>query len=106
MINFLGGQSIAGGSMKSAGISSLNTGLWSDPNAGASNSSGFSGIPGGNLVNFGLGWGIGGGSGWWTSTLNAPNNPWAFYLMNDRQGASVYFGAISNSGFYVRCVRD
>lgn len=106
MINFLGGQSVAGGLMKSAGITSLTTGLWADPNSGGTNSSGFSGIPGGNLVNFGLGWGIGGGSGWWTSTLNAPDNPWAFYLMYDRQSASQYFGASIKSGFYVRCVRD
>jgi uncharacterized protein (TIGR02145 family) len=45
--DYLGGEAIAGGKMKTLGMSDSATGLWSAPNSGATNSSGFSGIPGG-----------------------------------------------------------
>lgn len=43
LINYLGGKDIAGGEMKEPGISH-----WSAPNEGATNSSGFTGLPGGS----------------------------------------------------------
>jgi uncharacterized protein (TIGR02145 family) len=45
--DFLGGESEAGGKMKTIGNIEAATGLWESPNAGATNSSGFSGLPGG-----------------------------------------------------------
>lgn len=43
----LGGESIAGGKIKSIGTTQAGTGLWREPNTGATNESGFSGFPGG-----------------------------------------------------------
>jgi len=43
LITYLGGDAIAGGKMKSTG-----TTLWTDPNEGATNESGFTGLPGGS----------------------------------------------------------
>ena len=44
---FLGGNTTAGGKMKSTGTIESDTGLWYSPNTNATNSSGFTAIPGG-----------------------------------------------------------
>ncbi len=45
-------SSTAGGQMKTTGTLSAGTGLWQSPNSGATNSSGFSGLPGGFYTGF------------------------------------------------------
>jgi uncharacterized protein (TIGR02145 family) len=63
LTNYLGGESIAGGKMKSTG-----TTLWANPNTGATNESGFSAIPGGwrdISVDFSD---IRNGAFWWSSS--------------------------------------
>ena len=47
LTSYLGGESIAGGKMKTTGTIEAGTGLWYAPNNGATNSSGFSALPGG-----------------------------------------------------------
>jgi uncharacterized protein (TIGR02145 family) len=61
LTDFLGG-SLRGGKMKSTG-----TQYWSSPNDGATNSSGWSGLPGGGR-NSGAFSSIGTNGGWWSST--------------------------------------
>ena len=46
--NFLGGDSVSAGKMKSTGTLEEGTGLYEAPNVGATNSSGFSALPGGS----------------------------------------------------------
>jgi len=96
----LGGSSVAGGAMKEAGLMH-----WLSPNTGATNSSGFAGLPGGSRGSDGTFISIGGDGGWWSSTENDTAGAWYRYL--------YYFNSSVNSfyydktfGFSVRCLRD
>jgi uncharacterized protein (TIGR02145 family) len=105
---YLGGESVAGGKMKST------TG-WNSPNTDATNSSGFSALPGGSRSGGGfpdgyygsLGYAGYGGS-WWSSTSQGGNNTYraSFRYLNYNYGnlGSSYFSKYD--GYSVRCVRD
>ncbi|MEI8133570.1 MAG: FISUMP domain-containing protein [bacterium] len=99
LVTFLGGPSLAGGKMK-------DTVLWDSPNAGATNSSGFSALP----------------AGLWTGT---PNNQYAFgrqayflttaqnqglpiqYLLDTAGPVLNWYGGTYGSNFAsCRCVKD
>jgi uncharacterized protein (TIGR02145 family) len=96
----LGGQSVAGAKMKEAGISH-----WYFPNIGATNSSGFTGLPGGyrnydgpflNLGQFGYGW---------CSNNPFPNEApaWVLYYFDSQLITSELD---KNYGYSVRLIRD
>jgi len=68
--DYLGGENIAGGKMKTTGTIQIGTGLWNSPNTGATNSSGFSGLPGSHRESDGSFGGIGEYCGCWSSTKN------------------------------------
>jgi uncharacterized protein (TIGR02145 family) len=101
LISFLGGTSIAGGKMKSTGTS-----LWLSPNTNATNSSGFTGLPGGYRVSDGsIFYGIGETVYWWTFSQSNIINAVTRFLV-------YYAGAISvttydkKGGFPVRLIKD
>jgi uncharacterized protein (TIGR02145 family) len=98
--NYLGGSAIAGGALKESGTSH-----WGYPNTGATNSSGFIGLPGG-LHNYnGPCSNIGNKSYWWTST--AYNASAAYFRLIYHNYADVYASSVSKaSGFSVRLVKD
>ncbi len=90
----------AGGAMKEAGTSH-----WLSPNTGATNSSGFAGLPGGTRVTNGTFYYVGNDGIWWSSTEGSTTYVWNRYL--NYNGADV--GRLSNYktyGFSVRLVRD
>ncbi len=97
---------IAGGFMKAVGDLQSGTGLWQSPNTGASDSSGFSGLPGGARDDSGVysnSWGYNGI--WWSSSAFDFNYAWAWGLTTF--GSYVNRGNSSHeSGFSVRCVKD
>ena len=98
LTNHLGGEAIAGGKMKTMD-------LWTGPNTGATNSSGFSGLPGGSRYSstFSCCQGIHGW--WWSATEFWSNLAWRRRL--DYDGSWVGRGTENkDSGFSVRCVRD
>jgi uncharacterized protein (TIGR02145 family) len=99
LTNYLGGESIAGGKMKTT------TG-WNSPNTGATNSSGFAGLPGGSRFNaLGTFAGIGDYGLWWSST--AINTDFALPRVLFHGVADVSKNEeLSTAGLSVRCVRD
>ena len=96
--NYLGGESVAGGKMKSV------TG-WDSPNTGATNSSGFSALPGGYRDNNGLVDLAGRGALWWSSTQDDASRAWAIGLLYNYSNL-IRDTNSKNFGFSVRCVRS
>lgn len=96
----LGGESVAGGKMKETG-----TAHWISPNTDATNSSGFTGLPGGYRNNNGTFNNIGSYGFWWSSTEYATTVAWARDL--GYNGGDADRGNSSKRyGFSVRCLRD
>lgn len=100
---FLGGDDVSGGKLKATGYNN-----WVNPNTGATNETGFSGLPGGyrsstdsfsGLLFYGY---------WWSSTVNVEeNSPWVRWLSynNATFGRGVYNG-YKSYGFSVRCLKN
>ena len=101
LADFLGGYSGAttGGKMKQVG-----TVHWLTPNTGATNSSGFTGLPGGFRRSDGsFGWLDTAGTWWTTTTVSC--NAWAWRLNYDASTISTY-GIPLNSGYSLRCIKN
>lgn len=100
--DYLGGQGVAGGKMKSVG-----TQYWLDPNTGATNESGFSGLPGGNRNGIGGYFSLlGNGGTWWSASMSIGGEyPWTRAL--DVGNATIIRNYnYMRSGFSVRCLRN
>jgi uncharacterized protein (TIGR02145 family) len=99
LANYLGGVGIAGGKLKESGFTH-----WNSPNTGATNSSSFTGLPGGNRVGnkfdeFGL------AAYFWSSTSQSTNL--IFYLNLHYGWNSTYRSSYYKiAGFSVRCIKD
>jgi uncharacterized protein (TIGR02145 family) len=97
---FLGGATAAGGKMKETG-----TTHWTAPNTNASNSSGFTGLPGGNRSNSGPFSNISNLGFWWSSTQGSTGLALARHLSYDN-GDIPRNDANKQNGFSIRCVAD
>ena len=95
MTNFLGGEIVAGGQMKA-------TYGWGGGGNGT-NSSGFSGLPGGYRNDLG-GFGDAGYNGDWWSSSPSGSDAWFRYL--DVSEDVIRYDVSQRDGFSVRCVRD
>jgi len=102
LIDYLGGEEIAGGKLKEVG-----TMHWSSPNTGATNETGFTALPAGardyadgSFVAFGT-------SGyWWSSTEYSSEEALyqGVYSSTTMIGGDVHFD--KNTGFSIRCIKD
>ena len=104
LINFLGGSGVAGGKMKEAGLTHWNT-----PNIGATNSSGFTALPGGVCIFFdgmlSMFSAVGDHGSWWSSTARDAAYAWCSGLGCNGADVSLSY-SYKQAGFSVRCVRD
>ncbi len=98
LITYLGGENLAGGKMKTI------TG-WDAPNINATDSSGFSALPGGIINSNGF-YGIGSVGYWWSSTENGNLFAWDIELRNNSENVTRYSFANKQDGFSVRCIKD
>lgn len=109
MANYLGGQDVAGGKMKTIGSSNLS---WYNGNSGATNSSGFSGLPGGELYFGQFGGpqfdGVGSMGIWWTSTSTDSLYAYWYLLMGDSKSLIISGNSEQQkpSALSVRCIKD
>ncbi len=103
LVDYLGGGSVAGGKMKATGTIEAGDGLWKTPNEGATNESGFTGLPGGFRDDSGVYDELSITGYFWTSTEEHSSASYQRSLYYDWEGISGF--AISKSrGFSVRCV--
>jgi uncharacterized protein (TIGR02145 family) len=103
---FLGGPGVAGGQMKSTGTLEDGTGLWHEPNTGATNESGLTGLPAGYRVfNDGMLIHLGVSANFWSSTEYYPDWAWLLYLWYENEYSHRDYG-VKESGCSIRCVKD
>lgn len=100
MSDFLGGLMIAGGKLKE-----VATTHWSNPNTGATNEVGFTGLPGGYRNPSGLFNDLGNFSVWWTLTELDTGNSWYRFITNYaiNESRETY---PKSGGFSLRCIKD
>jgi len=104
LTTFLGGEDAAGSKMKETG-----TEHWYAPNTGATNESGFSGLPGG--LRFGSGdFGVEDfrkKGYWWSSTKSPVTYPSAYCRVLSYLNTNIgRMGSNKEYGYSVRCIRD
>ena len=101
LVNFLGGEAVAEGKLKETG-----TTHWQSPNSGATNESGFTGLPGSFRNSMGYFACCVGYSGyWWTSTL-AGTQPWWLDIEYSGADAFLMYPTTKTMGVNVRCIKD
>jgi len=100
LTNYLGGLNLAGGKMKEPGFFH-----WVNPNSGATNESGFTGLPNGYRGIDGEFYDVGYDGFWWSSTQNTLTTAWDRGLYYDLNEISRNDGYKKN-GISVRCLKD
>lgn len=100
LTEYLGGESIAGGKMKGTG-----TIYWHVPNTGATNESGFTGLPGGYRDFYGMFYWTSYGGTWWSDTEDTVEHVWYRGLNYDDDNVNRNNNN-KREGFSVRCVKD
>lgn len=103
--NYLGGEDVAGGALKATGTIEAGDGLWYEPNTGATNSSGFSGVPNGTYYSDGTLAFAAYGTVWWSSNGNYLDpEPTTYQVIHTSEKFSLGT-ADKKNGFAVRCIK-
>lgn len=103
----LGGVEAAGGKLKSTGTLKDRSGLWESPNLGATNESGFSGLPGGIRYSNGAFEHIGEFGFFWSSTPTPYDAEWSFGRTLIANRSDLHRNEVpKGAGMSVRCLQD
>jgi uncharacterized protein (TIGR02145 family)/uncharacterized repeat protein (TIGR02543 family) len=97
--NELGGADVAGGKLKESGLAH-----WTSPNTGATNASGFTGLPGG--MNYYGTFSVLGVTGYWWSSTDYGSSYSTGRQLNNDQSSLGGIGRHQSNGYSVRLVRD
>ena len=105
LTGYTGGTNDAGGKLKAGGTIEAGTGLWHEPNTGATNQYGFTALPGGRRDLDGQFNYIDSYGYWWTATENNTNTAFSRSMFFN------YGGVLRNPenkefGFSVRCLKN
>jgi uncharacterized protein (TIGR02145 family) len=100
LTDYLGGSTVAGGAMKEVGLCH-----WNSPNINATNSSGFTALPGGTRNDFGSYDNIGNNGNYWSSSEFDTTTAWLRSL-NLIAGNVDRFRSNKENGFSVRVIKD
>jgi len=87
-------------------LKSNNSLLWLDPNSGANNESGFSGIPAGTRSYDGYFYAINSFGFFGSTTLNGVEYNWGRYLNNSNSGINRPNSLLNRNAVSVRCLKD
>jgi|TARA_B100001971_G_scaffold214687_1_gene253624 TatA/E family protein of Tat protein translocase len=89
-----------GGKMKETG-----TTHWSSPNTGASNTVGFTALPGGIRTSDGSFFELGNYGDWWSTTEESGTLAWSRYLYSNSDQVNRH-NSTKTTSFSVRCLKD
>jgi uncharacterized protein (TIGR02145 family) len=101
LTDYLGGEDGAGGKLKETG-----TTYWRSPNAGATNESGFTALPGGHRDVNGSFNAMGDDGYWWSSTIYGTTGKVWYRNMNYNYAGVLSVSNNKKNGHSVRCIRD
>jgi len=101
LIDYLGGENVAGGKMKEIG-----TTHWITPNSSATNESGFTGLPfGGRSSSGGIFNSLNTNGSYWSTTIYSTNYAWYCKLnYNESKASKSYY--YKQTGCAIRCIKD
>ena len=107
---YLGGYYVAGGELKSTRMEPDPHPRWNSPTVGATNESGFTGLPASQRMYHGGYWHVppGGHASFWSSTEEEPGSEfaWSRFLVYYSSELQPYIGSRKGSGRSVRCFRE
>jgi len=106
LIDYLGGDTLAGGKMKSPGTIEGGDGLWNELNENSTNESGFSAVPGGYRYSHGVFGGTGSTTYFWSTTESSNGTAWHRHLYSTNSIVYRYDDGWKQAGYSVRCVKN
>jgi uncharacterized protein (TIGR02145 family) len=102
LTSYIGGENIAGAEMKETGVTH-----WAEPNMGATNSSGFTALPGGQRhESDGTFIGASLYDVWWSSTEYNIYKSWYRSVATINTVVFRSSGSLKQRGFSIRCIKD